>query len=241
MGKVKYYAESARHQFAKVAYGKDGLRAPTTAALLTFALGIGGTYALLDKSPDNITTPQTETVLAEIRSDLSMLQENYQTLRGLNARIANGEFSTAELPELQQQRLAERRAFLEQAHPILNRVLLSPHLSERQARDLMADFSATIEPVAGLGDRYDVKNFGWLREKRAKVLNYPGNYNEEFTISSIQREIERKNSGQWVAITFIGILLAPFALLAGNITDRSNRNLQKWARKKPQKPQKPKH
>lgn len=75
MQNASYYLKSARHQFAKTARKGDGGVAVTIGAALTAALSFGGVWMLADEAPDHQTTPQTETVLAEIQSDLTVLQK----------------------------------------------------------------------------------------------------------------------------------------------------------------------
>ena len=111
MQNTSYYLKSLRHSFAKTARASDGSVGVTGAALLTAALAGGGVWMIADEMPDNLTTPQTETVLAAIQTDLTTLQKDYEALGAIETRLKTGGYTTAEFEDLQNDRLATEQAF----------------------------------------------------------------------------------------------------------------------------------
>ncbi len=240
MGKAKYYAESARHQFGKAAYGKDGTPAFVGATLLTVALGGGSIWMAADERPDNLTTPQTETVLAELQNDLATLQQDFNELREIESRLQSGDYTTAEFNRLQNERTRAEQEFTQKAQPVLDRILFTPHLSERQAQTLMRDFAQNVKDPVEIARRYDIKDYGFLRDKREEVIAGTRNSSVSDIVKMTQQEVDRRNENKWFGFTsgMVPVLLVAFVLgcFAGE-----SRTLKRWAQNKPQKPQKPKH
>ncbi|TVQ81878.1 MAG: hypothetical protein EA357_11510 [Micavibrio sp.] len=240
MGKAKYYAASARHQFGKAAYGKDGTPAFVGAALLTAALGGGGIWMVADERPDNLTTPQTETVLAELQGDLATLQQDFTELRAIEARLQSGDYTTAEFNSLQNERLSAERAFTQKAEPVLDRILFTPHLSERQAQTLMRDFAQNVKDPVDIARRYDIKDYGFLRDKREEVIAGTRNSSVSDIVKMTQQEVDHRNENKWFGFSF-GMIPVLFLALVLGCCAGDSRTLKRWAQNRPQKPQKPKH
>ncbi|MBL1147730.1 MAG: hypothetical protein HND56_00070 [Pseudomonadota bacterium] len=240
MQNASYYLKSARHQFAKTARKGDGGVAVTIGAALTAALSFGGVWMLADEAPDHQTTPQTETVLAEIQSDLTVLQKDFATLNGIETRLETGDYTTAEYQELQTARRNAANAFDGKATPVLDRILFTPHLSEAQAENLMTVFENTVKDPAEINDRYDIADYGFLRDKRDDVIKQYASSSVENILDVTAQKIDRRNEDKWFATGFSGIPIFILAMVLGACLGDSRR-LKNWAREKPAKHIKAKH
>lgn len=240
MQNASYYLKSARHHFAKIARKGEGGVAVITGAALTATLSLGGVWMLADEAPDRQTTAQTETVMAEIRTDLAQLQKDFTSLNTLETRLKTGDYTTAEYQSLQNARSRAARDFDGKAEPVLNRILFTPHLSETQAENLMTVFENTIKDPAEIDDRYDIADYGFLRDKREAVIKDSGSSSVESILDSTQRQIDRRNEDKWFATSMAGLPILFIALFAGCALGDSRR-LKNWAREKPAKHIKAKH
>jgi len=240
MQTASYYLKSARHQFAKIARKGDGGVAMTGGALMTAALSLGGVWMLADEAPDHRTTPQTETVMAEIQTDLTTLQKNFATLNAIETRLESGDYTTADYTSLQDDRDRADRIFKFRAEPVLNRILFTPHLSEAQAENLMGVFEKTIKDPAEINRRYDIADYGFLRDKRDEVIKEYTSSSVESIVGTTQRQINDRNESKWFLTGFSGIPVFILALFAGAFLADSRR-LKNWAQEKPPKHIKAKH
>lgn len=240
MQKTSYYLKSLRHHFSGFARKGDGAAGFATTALLTVTVAGGGIWTLLDESPDNLTTPQTAQVMSEIQLDLSTLQKDFSALKSLETRLQTGDYTTAEFTDLQQQRLQAEQAFGQQAAPVLDRILFSPHLSETQAEDLMQVFAKTVKDPAAIDDRYDIADYGLLRDMREKAVTNVQNGSVGAVLDKTQQLVEREKDGRGFLFGYTMFLTAFMALFAGAAVGDS-RHIKNWAREKPKKHIKARH
>lgn len=240
MQDASYYLKSLRHNFAKTARKGDGGVGVTGAALLTAALAAGGAWMIADETPDTLTTPQTETVLAAIQTDLTALQKDFTALGGIETRLKTGDYTTAEFDVLQNNRVAAEHAFRQKAEPVLDRILFTPHLSEEQAEDLMNSFKTTIKDPAEIGKRYDIADYGFLRDKRAEIIEKSRDAAVGTILDRTQKSIENRDKDKWLGFSF-GMIPVLFVSLIIGAAVGDSRRIKNWAHEKPQKTFKPKH
>jgi len=239
MQNTSYYLKSLRHSFAKCAGAGDGSVGVISGAVLTYAVLLGGTYAVLDKMPDTATTPQTEAVLAAMQNDLSTLEKDYRSLRDLNDRLASGDYSAENFAALQEERKIQNTGFDEKAVPILRRILFNPHLSEKQAERLMTQFENTMKPPETVAPEFGIADYGFLREARAAAIER-GDGDPAVIVAEASGEIKRAKEKHLDIVVTLGLPGLVLALLGGVFVGDSRR-LKKWAQDKPQKTFKPRH
>lgn len=240
MENTSYYLKSARHQFAKIACKGGGGVAVVLGTALSAAIGIGTAFTLLDETPDHRTTPQTETVLAEIRTDMAALQQNFTELKTLDTRLKTGDYRVTEYASLQNRRNSAHYDLAQQAEPVLDRILFTPHLSEAQAENLMEIFKNSIEDPAEIDSRYDIADYGFLRDKRDEAIKNLNSNDVETILTATQHKIAERDKNNGVGVGVLGIPIFLISMLAGAAMGDSRR-IKNWAREKPAKHIKAKH
>lgn len=240
MRNISHNLKLLRHQFAKFAAQGHGCAGGAAAMVMTVALGTGGVWALADKTTDHDTTPQTQTALSGIKSDMDALEPAFQNLRIIEDRQALRRYSPLTAPQLQSAWREKEMVFNEQAVPVLQNILLNPHLSEKQAEDLMKLFAQKYREPTEIHPHFHISDYGFLRETRDDIaergiFKAPEDILKEASGKIAKRDCLKRSA---TAVSLLFFLVA--GVFAGASVNDSRR-IKDWARKKPEKPPRFKH